>query len=212
MIHHHPTDALLVAYGAGGLTEPLALVVATHLSACPACRDRVADIEMVGGSLLDDLPPEALAPDALDQVLARLDDAPAPAPAARPHRAGLPGPLGDYLDADLANLPWRRMAPGIHQVPVVQRGRAGARLLRIAPSTALPPHSHAGQELTLVLDGAYEDDTGRFATGDLAEKDDSDHHRPVTDPSGDCICLVATEAPLRFSGLVPRLMQPLIGI
>ena len=41
-IRHHLTDELLLAYAAGNLAESWSLAVASHLSLCPACREREA--------------------------------------------------------------------------------------------------------------------------------------------------------------------------
>ena len=49
-------------------------MLATHLALCPECRDAVARFESVGGALLEEIEPAALAPDALDCLLARLDE------------------------------------------------------------------------------------------------------------------------------------------
>ena len=39
--HHHPHDELLMEYAAGALDESHSLLVATHLSFCPVCRENV---------------------------------------------------------------------------------------------------------------------------------------------------------------------------
>ncbi len=66
---HHFPEEMLLDYTAGSLPEGLSILVATHLSLCPACRAVVADCEAVGGELLSGLAPVALASDALDKVL-----------------------------------------------------------------------------------------------------------------------------------------------
>ena len=68
------------------------------------------------------------------------------------------------------------------------------------------------RELTLVLRGAYQDETGQFRVGDAADLDESIEHRPVADPEAGCICVLAFERPARFKGLLPRLLQPLTGL
>ena len=55
---HHPSEARLLDYASGALPEPMALLIATHLALCPACRRTVAELEAVGGALLEALPPE----------------------------------------------------------------------------------------------------------------------------------------------------------
>lgn len=72
-ILHHPPDETVLSYATGTLLPGPAVVVATHLSFCEACRRRAGAFEMVGGAMIDALPPTALAPDALASALARLD-------------------------------------------------------------------------------------------------------------------------------------------
>ncbi|HQX84390.1 MAG TPA: cupin domain-containing protein, partial [Aestuariivirga sp.] len=85
-------------------------------------------------------------------------------------------------------------------------------LMRIAPGTAMPEHGHGGEEITLILSGAYNDRFGRYARGDVADLDESIEHQPIVEKDSACICLVATEAPTRFKSWPARLLQPLIGI
>ena len=86
---HHPGDALLLDYASGGLGEGPALVVASHMTLCPNCRASVAELEAVGGALLDGIEPEPLSPGCLDRVLARRDEEePSPPPPAQPERCG----------------------------------------------------------------------------------------------------------------------------
>lgn len=213
---HHPSDALLVGYGAGGLGEGLSLAVALHLAACPECRAALADIQAVGGALLDDLPPEPLERLTLADTLARLDREGCGAPPRRrcpPEEAGTPDLLRPYIGS-LAAVPWQRLAPGVRRAELLPRTTRGgcAQLLRIAPGTALPHHGHGGLELTLVLAGSFSDELGRYVAGDIAEADGDVRHQPIADSHEECLCLIATEAPLRFTGLMGRLMQPFIGL
>lgn len=119
--NHHPSDALLLAYAAGSLTEGLALAVATHLALCPACRHAAAEADALGGCLLETLEPMAMGKDALARALACLDDAPR-LPAGRgaaPVRLGartaplplLPEPLRSAV-GPLGEGRWQRIAPG----------------------------------------------------------------------------------------------------
>ena len=77
---HHPPETLLLEYATGALREAQAVAVATHLAYCPACRTQAQHLDELGGVLLDTLPPEPLPPDALSALIARLDEAPLPAP------------------------------------------------------------------------------------------------------------------------------------
>ena len=44
--NHHPNSALLMAYASGSLTEAFSLVVASHLSFCQECQQKVNDAEI----------------------------------------------------------------------------------------------------------------------------------------------------------------------
>ncbi|MBP2228783.1 putative transcriptional regulator [Azospirillum agricola] len=219
--NHHPSDALLVGYGAGCLCEGLSLAVALHLLHCLDCRAALAAVDAVGGALLEECPPDPLERLTLADTLARLDGAPAVAeapprrrrePEGQAGEAGVPGPLKPYI-ASLEGAPWRRLAPGVERVRLLRGARGGAtHLLRVTPGTAVPHHGHAGLELTVVLSGSFTDERGRYAAGDMAEADGDTRHRPVADPGAPCLCLLATNAPLRFTGLLGRLMRPFLGL
>ncbi len=221
-VTHHPSDAVLIAYGAGSLGEGLALVVAGHLASCPRCRDQVASLEAVGGTLLDEVAPEAMDPGALDAILARLDglpaDAPPPPPPAAPASLKLdfdvPPALSASLAAPGADTAWRVVGPGVRQL-VLHRPRVPggptAMLLRIAPGRKMPDHGHRGLEMTLVLDGGYTDAMGHFVAGDVAEVEPDTDHRPIADKGRDCVCLVAVDAPIEFRGPILGPLQRMFG-
>jgi putative transcriptional regulator len=217
-IDHHPGAELILDYASGAMSEARALAIATHLTLCPDCRRRVAEFEGVGGYFLDTAPPALMAAGALDSVMARLDKDPA-ADAERPSRQYrgkspvLPEPLRTYAGGDVDDLRWQRLGLGAYQflIPTGKRG-ATARLLRIPAGQPVPAHTHEGLELTLVLSGAYSDATGRYLRGDLQEADENLSHQPHAAPGQDCICLAVTDAPLRFSSLAARLVQPFLGI
>ena len=101
---------------------------------------------------------------------------------------------------------------GVKQSILPTAPGATARLLYIPAGTAVPDHGHNGTEVTLVLKGAFEDEDGRFARGDVEVATEELNHTPVADISEDCICLAVTDAPLRFKGLLPRLAQPFLKI
>lgn len=207
----HPSDELLVAYGAGSLDEAASLLVATHLALCPRCRAEVGRIEALGGAVIEDLPPTDLGPDALASVLARLDQPLQPAKRARPV-AGLPAPLRDYLPADMEALPWKRLAAGIEQAILLQTRGIRARLLRIGAGIVVPEHGHGGMELTLVLQGGFADFGRDYARGDVAMADQQIVHSPVADGGETCLCLAVTDAPLKLTGLVGMLVNPFLDL
>ncbi len=213
-IKHHLTEPLLMGYAAGTLPEAFSLVVATHISMCDDCRAALAEYDAVGGEVMLDSDPVTVAEDALAATMALIEDgfgADKPAPA-RAQNALFPGPLQDYVDGDIDNLKWRKVGGGVSQLVLKTSRDASVRLLRIPGGTAMPDHGHRGTELTLVLQGAFTDEHDRFGSGDVEVANEDMHHMPVAEAGMDCICLAASDAPLRFNGIMPRLAQRFIGI
>ncbi|SIT87530.1 anti-ECFsigma factor, ChrR [Yoonia rosea] len=213
-IKHHLTEPLLMGYAAGTLPEAFNLVVATHISMCDDCRAALAEYEAVGGEVMMDTAPVDVAEDALAATLALIDsgkfaDKPAPR---RTKDSVFPGPLQDYVTGDIDSLKWRKVGGGVSQLVLKTSKDASVRLLRIPAGTAVPDHGHRGTELTLVLQGAFTDEEDRFGAGDVEVANEDLNHTPVAEEGMDCICLAATDAPLRFNGLVPRIAQRFIGI
>jgi len=216
MIRHHLNDALLMAYSAGQLPEAFNLTVATHISMCDECRARMESFDAVGGALLEDctapLPDVALATDSLEATMARIRQG---APAARRPRSrgGLfPAPLRDYVGGDLESVRWRSVGGGVKQAILPTARDASARLLYIPAGVSVPDHGHRGTELTLVLQGAFRDAVDRFGPGDIEIATEELEHTPVAEEGLACICLAATDAPLRFNSFLPRILQPFLKI
>ena len=209
-IRHHPDDATLMSFTAGALPQAFAAIVAAHLSMCPRCRDEITTFELVGAALIDTLPPRAMEQAApAPQTWVADDDVPR---LRAPHggAAHLPWPLGQLVSGPLGDVRWERVAQGLwqHHIRMPNPSSGRLRLLKAAPGCAIPEHGHYGSEMTLVLEGAYQDQTGEFRVGDVADLDEGLEHTPVADRETGCICVFANEMPPRFKGLLLRLAQP----
>lgn len=209
-ITHHIPDHLLLAYASGTLPHPFALVVATHISMCDESRARVEAHSHAGGHLLENTSETVDMSVAAKAQLMDLLDAPMASPAEAKQQGIYPGPVVEALK----NVPprWKRMGMGSRQCILHDGPEGSARLLYIPAGQAVPDHGHNGLELTLVLQGAFRDETGRFGVGDVEVADDDLEHTPIAEEGDPCICLAATDANLRFRALVPRLLQPLFRI
>jgi len=213
-IKHHLTDALLMAYSAGTLPEAFSLAVAAHISMCDECRARLGAFDTVGGMLMESCDEAVMATGSLDATLAMIDLSDArPAERKAPSPAGvLPAPLRAYVGGDLDAVRWRPVGMGVKQAILPTKGDATARLLYIPAGAAVPDHGHRGTELTLVLQGAFEDKVDHFGPGDIEVAGEELEHTPIADIGEDCICLAATDAPLRFNSWLPRIAQPFLRI
>ena len=57
--------------------------------------------------------------------------------------------------------------------------------------------------------GGFTDAKGHYLRGDVAQADATVDHKPVADPGEDCLSLVVTDAPLRFTGRFGRYLNSL---
>ena len=193
MTRAHPASETLAEYASGGLKTGARLVLGVHLKACDVCRREVRRLEAIGGALLESQPEAALAPDALDRALASLDRT------EEPSRMSL---------QDMAKGFWTPIGRGAALKPLPKVADPGERLylIRAEGGQGLPEHGHTGMERLVVLTGAFEDNQGRYGPGDLVERGPEDRHRPVACEGETCLCLSASEGPLKLSGLA-RLAQ-----
>jgi putative transcriptional regulator len=118
-------------------------------------------------------------------------------------------PVAELIGGGLDDVAWRWLGPGIRDHLLPLKGAGKLRLLRVAPKHHVPEHGHGGAELTLVLRGSFHDETGRYLRGDVADLDEDVAHHPLIDGDVDCICLVASEAPEQFHGLLAQQWQRL---
>ena len=123
-----------------------------------------------------------------------------------------PSPLQDYVGGDLTDVKWRRVGKGVKQAILPTSNDASVRLLYIPAGCEMPDHGHHGMEMTLVLQGAFIDEDGRFGRGDIEVANEDTEHTPVADIGEACICLAATDAPLKFTSLIPRVAQKFLRI
>lgn len=211
-ISHHIPDALIASYVAGSLPNAFSLVVATHVSMCDDCRANLLAHEAAGGAVLDGMAEEKISGDLRDRVMGGLDDAIdlEPEPAETPREGVYPGPIMAALKGKGPK--WKRLGGGVRQCIIDMDREGSARLLHIPAGRPVPEHTHGGLELTLVLQGGFSDETGHFDVGDVEVADGDLEHVPTADLGADCICLAATDAPLRFSAFVPRILQPFFAI
>ena len=214
MIHHHPDVATLMAFSAGTLDTPYSVAIATHLAMSKAGRETVRQLDAIGGALLTEECDAELGVGALDRLMGALGDGETDVVLPEERSASdVPPPLQPYLPGGLESVRWRWTGPGVAIADLAWSADRKSRLMlvRVAAGQKSPEHGHGGQELTLVLRGAYRDRFGVFRPGDIADHDEDVEHQPIAEPGEDCICLMALEA-FTFRGRIMRALQPLFGL
>lgn len=200
--NHHPPEELLVSYAAGETPEAVSLVMACHATLCPHCRARLAQLDAVGGAMLERVDAAELSVGALDRALAALDDE---EPAAKP---SLPEPVANPIPDDIA-LPrpllrylgeprrWQRIVPGVGGIKLgLSDSSTLIRLVRLRPGITIPLHDHGGPELTLVFSGGLIEPERALHRGDFALRQPGERHVQKVAAGAPCIALTLNEGRL----------------
>lgn len=189
-----PSEELLLKYVSGVLDPALHLLVEQHLALHPASLDVLPAWQELGGAMLAAETPVEITAGRLEVALACL-----PAPEAAVRAAQFPS---------LDTLPWRWAGPGRAIANIdIPGSTMKTYAIRIAPGKAMLQHSHAAKEWTLIVQGAYRDESGAYDAGSFIEEDDATDHRPVATGTETCICLAVMSGPLAAPGLMGRMAR-----
>ena len=198
---HHPNEAILADYAGGALRPAFSAVVAAHLETCALCRAHVGALEAAAGELLGDLAPAPMDDEALARVMAGIER---------------PGAVAPGTETTTGRIPFGRelwVGPGMGIRKAKLEGGDLLYLLRLPAGLRTIPHGHEGIEYTAVLKGAFDDGHGVFAAGDFGEMlADEVEHRPSVLPGSECVCLIASERPMRVRTFFGHLVHRLTGV
>lgn len=221
MAQYHPSEDWLAIYASGAADEQTETLIAAHLTYCPACRNAVAAHEEIAGALFEaDHHASADVAAGVDAILNTIDRDVSSTPSEAPQgtlNEIAPRSLVRYVHdktgvTNIDDLNWTFYGPGIRRAIIVgDREAALVRLLKAEPGAKFPDHDHGSDELTLVLTGAYRDQTGRFATGDVQCAPADLSHQPIVENDGVCFAFVVSEKPAIPKSMAAKLAQRFIG-
>jgi putative transcriptional regulator len=169
--------------------------------------------EIIAGAALEAETPAQMAVTALEMALTAIDRGSARKPKtqlAHPELGGVPAPLRAVILEAEAKRSWKWAGPGIRTLPLRLGGEAKAEIIRLEAGTAVPWHTHKGQELTLCLYGEFSDSRGVYGPGDFSITGTTTRHQPLAHDKGPVYALAVTDAGLKFEGLLGAL-QKLLG-
>ncbi|MEQ1953639.1 ChrR family anti-sigma-E factor [Mesorhizobium sp. CN2-181] len=204
-------DVLLARYVAGGLPSPVRVLVESHLTMKPESRAFVSQLEALAGARLTEAEPIPLANrrQRLDAIFA----SPSPPDENKQREADgiMPRPLVDFIGHTVDKVPWRTKLPGFKEHRMGEVDGFSSSLFWLRPGRAIPDHTHEGSELFLVLDGAFNDQRGRFQRGDISIADETVDHRPVAETDRPCIGFLVSDGDLCLTGPLHRRLADIIG-
>ncbi|MEQ8403015.1 MAG: ChrR family anti-sigma-E factor [Roseitalea porphyridii] len=204
-------DALVSGYVAGSLPRPLHVLMDAHLELSPANRPIVAGLEGVAGDALEQLDPMELGD--RDGALSAIFASSASAETDPVKRCGtMPRALADFVGHSVDDIPWKTKMPGFREYDMEDVDGCHVSMFWIKPGRTVPSHTHEGMELSLIIDGAFRDERGRFGRGDISIADPSVDHRPVAERDVPCIGFAVTDAPLRLTGSLRQRLSDILAI
>ena len=233
MIKHHPTVQILKDFATGELPDSLSLVVSSHVEMCEQCQAEVlrlteiAAIDSFGSdesiaeelienqvnavlhSVTDDhhsgldmsLINSITANEQLEDVEATQNHSPQKITVADTEFE-LPRALNQVARKD-----WLHLGKISRARLDFEDGEHHTSLLHIGKEGTVPCHTHKGFEITLLLEGSFEDEMGEYHKGDFIWLNGEHTHQPFTKEG--CVCLTVSSDALYFTKGVSQLFNPI---
>jgi putative transcriptional regulator len=231
MIKHHPNAAILKDFVDGTLADSVSLIVSSHVELCEHCQQQVSMLTAqaadsvfdsdtsafesdTSGLQLSDSEMDAFLSDdgefdfdAIAQITADSSQAIEVTPEVQQVTVAdttftIPRALNSVARKDWMNL------------GKISRARLDfddeahhTSLLHIDKDGQVPCHTHKGFEITLLLEGSFEDEMGVYNKGDFIWLDGDHTHQPATKEG--CVCLTVSSDALYFTKGVSQLFNPL---
>ncbi len=224
MIRRHPDLHWLTEYSAGSLPSSYALCVKTHLEYCSDCKIRCAQLLRVGASLFSTDPGASAEQNSLDEIWHKIDP-PLSVPADSQgavvsgnqldsvhYPEDFPAIIRKLVPSGTDALHWTWLGPRLSVATLDARGDTSTIALhKLSPGGRVANHDHRGREITVVLSGSFSDQHGQYQPGDFLLREPGDEHQPTASENQECVCLSVSDAPVKFTGLFTRLLNPLLA-
>lgn len=224
MIKHHPRLELLQSFVDGDLPASLSAGVAIHADMCSECQAKIAqlteaaaeenfefeeayldrfivneeDVEQISSINFDDMIADITASNSQDiqqvkqERLISFDN----------KDYMLPAVLNSMVFGKTAHI-GKLSRARVH----LEENEIHTSLLHIEPGGGVPEHTHKGFELTLLLEGSFEDEHGTYVKGDFIMLDNSHQHHPIS--AEGCLCFTVANDALHFTKGINKLLNPI---
>lgn len=233
MTQFHPDIHWLTDFAAGNLPLSQALCVSTHLSYCDHCTSELEQLDTVGAALINgehiDAQSTPISVGLEEKIMALIDsdehaalqpsakstrETDTSSPTQMKSQVKLPNSLSPLLPVGGSDqLNWKRLSTSLSvaRLPAGDPEREIA-LHKIKAGGSVADHDHCGREITVVLTGSFSDQNGLYLPGDFLVKEPGQAHRPIASDDTECVCLSVMDAPVKFTGVVARLVNPFLRI
>ena len=220
MITHHPKFELIQSFVNGDLPASISAGIAIHAEMCSKCRDQIAQLtdHVAEVSFEDTASSTHAAYDNSNTALLNVDDMIANITQSDEIFEATPqaqqtvefSEKSFVLPKALNNMELGKTAsigPLSRARILLDEDEIRASLLRMEPGGSVPEHTHKGFELTLLLDGSFDDENGKYVKGDFIVLDGSHQHHPISEEG--CICYTVANDALHFTQGINKLLNPI---
>lgn len=225
MITHHPKHELLNAFVEGELPASLSAAIAVHVELCDICakniqhitKDAAANIFSEDISIYNssagntDIDKHSKNQDVFDAMIDSITDDESISEDIQfePLEIEIKGttyPLPSALRS-ISMMGWQRMGELSRARLNLNEGPIHSSLLHIDKNGKVPSHTHKGFELTLLLEGSFEDERGTYVKGDFIWLTNEVTHTPHTKEG--CLCLTVADDALQFTQGLSKMLNPI---
>ncbi|MBB1269319.1 ChrR family anti-sigma-E factor [Shewanella sp. SR44-3] len=221
MINHHPNTSILVDFVAGELPASISIMIASHMDFCRQCRQQVQvlteqaaalEFEPLADSLSQSSQTDNFDIDHAMSMIEAITESDIDTQMSLPQTVTeiaigkLRIPLPRAIKS-VALKEWQGLGKLSRARLDVQDDERRMSLLYIAPGGSVPCHTHQGFEITLLLQGSFEDEMGQYHQGDFIWLDGKHTHQPVT--TAGCVCLTVSSDAIRFTQGMSQLLNPI---
>lgn len=229
MIKHHPKSDLLQAFVRGDLPASVSAAIAIHVDMCPKCQAEISALTKENAELSfeeaflhkfqvdseqgeSDIDISEMASEiGFEQMIASItQDESLAQPVIRRDKSITVKGQEYLLPRAIENMEVGKFS----SIGKLARARLNlgegdihTSLLQIEAGGEIPEHTHNGYEITLLLDGNFQDQMGRYEAGDFIMLDGNHQHSPMTKKG--CLCLTVVSDSLHFTKGINKLLNPI---
>jgi putative transcriptional regulator len=225
MITHHPTHSLLNDYVQGVLPASLSAAISVHAEMCSVCAKNIqalteeaarnafaeksktypatqnkSDVDkfITNMSLFDSML-KSITDDESTSEMITMD----------PLEIEIKGTTYQLPNAlrSISMMGWQKMGELSRARLNLNEGAVHSSLLHIDKNGKVPSHTHKGFELTLLLEGSFEDERGTYVKGDFIWLTNQVTHTPHTKEG--CLCFTIADDALQFTQGLSKLLNPI---
>ncbi len=220
MITHHPSHELLSSFVEGTLPASLSAAIAVHSELCEICAKNIKhmtessanDVFLHEESVYSDIKPNpSTIKNQFESMISSITED------EMTYKEVKVDPLEIEIKGSIYQLPtalrsmsmsgWHKMGKLSRSRLNLNEGSIHSSLLHIDKNGSVPSHTHKGFELTLLLEGSFEDEMGTYEKGDFIWLTDKNTHRPFSKTG--CLCYTVCDDALQFTQGLSKLLNPI---